>query len=173
MSVRLCGKILAGLWKGEHCQCFGTPPQNKCRFQKNCQTVCSRCAITLATVERHQSVQHAGAWPMPTAARSTLLSTLKIREENVSICDDSVTGPTAAASSVIGPAVSSALTTVLWLLGGLCQLLWWLQAQLCAVWLLQVRWQACSYCNPCYWPCSCLQLLHHSLWLLQILPQAL
>jgi len=112
MSVRLCGKILAGLWKGEHCQCFGTPPQNKCRFQKNCQTVCSRCAITLATVESHQSVQHAGAWPMPTAARSSPFSTCKRREEKVSNSNDSVTGPLAAPSSVIGPAVSSALTTV-------------------------------------------------------------
>jgi len=112
MSVGICGKILAGLWKGEHCQCLGTLPQNKCRFQKNWQTVCSRCAITLATVERHQSLQHAGAWPMPTAARSMLFSTLKRREEKVSNSDDSVTGPLAAPSSVIGPAVSSALTTV-------------------------------------------------------------
>lgn len=52
---------------------FGTSPLNKRRILKNWY----QYPVTLAIFQSHKSLQHAGAWPMPSEPCATLFSALK------------------------------------------------------------------------------------------------
>ena len=65
LSGREHGMIWAAAQNSGHPQWFGTSPLNNCSILKNQQNIWKRSTVALTILERHKSLQHARAWPMP------------------------------------------------------------------------------------------------------------